>query len=306
MSSLKKKGYIWLDGNFVGWKDAKIHVLTHTFHYGMGVFEGIRAYKTKKGPAIFRLDDHIQRWYQSAHIMSMSIPFDKNKMRDIHKECVTKNNLKSAYIRPVCYYGDEDIGLQASNLKEHVMIAAWEWGSYLGDENIKKGIKIKTSSYVRQHVNSSMCKAKVNGYYANSMLALKEAQIDGYDETLFLDAQSYVAEGSGENVFIIKDGILYTPNVTSILAGITRATIIEIAQNLGYKCIEKNITRDEFYCCDEAFFTGTAAEVTPIISLDSRKIKEGTPGDITKKLQSLYFECVTGENNTYGHWLTYL
>lgn len=298
-----RDGVIWMDGQWVDWRDAKIHVLTHTLHYGMGVFEGVRAYQTDVGAAIFRLQDHTDRLFNSAKIMNMNIGFSKETLNQAQKDCVVKNNLNSAYIRPMCFYGSEGMGLRADGLKVHTMIAAWEWGAYLGEDNIQNGIRIKTSSYARHHVNVAMTKAKANGNYVNSMLALQEALTDGYDEALLLDVDGFVAEGSGENIFIVRDGKIYTPDLTSALAGITRDTIFTLANDLGYEVIEKRITRDEVYCADEAFFTGTAAEVTPIRDLDNRLIGSGTCGVITKQLQNLYFDCVYGRNKQYQNWV---
>ncbi|MBT3187160.1 branched-chain amino acid transaminase [Candidatus Thioglobus sp.] len=298
-----RDGLIWMDGEWVEWRDAKIHVLTHTLHYGMGAFEGVRAYETDDGPAIFKLEEHTNRWFDSAHILGMKMPFDKDTLNQIQREVVAKNNLKSAYLRPMCFYGSEGMGLRADNLKVHVMIAAWEWGAYLGEDNMNNGIRIRTSSFTRHHVNIAMTKAKANGNYINSMMALQEALTDGYDEALLLDVDGFVAEGSGENIFIIRDGVIYTPDLTSALAGITRDTIFTLANDLGYKVVEKRITRDEVYCADEAFFTGTAAEVTPIRELDNRTIGQGNRGPITEQLQSLYFDCVYGRNNKYKDWI---
>ena len=258
MSFADQDGVIWLDGAFVPWREANTHVLTHTLHYGMGVFEGIRAYETPRGPAIFRLQEHSKRLFGSAHILRMNMPYDIDTINEAIKQSVLENQLQSAYIRPMCFYGSEGMGLRADNLQVHVMIAAWHWGSYLGAEGLEKGIRIKTSSYSRHHVNVTMCKAKANGNYMNSMLALQEALENGYDEALLLDVDGYVAEGSGENIFIVRDGKLYTPDLTSALEGITRETIIGLAREFGHEVIEKRITRDEVYIADEAFFTGTA------------------------------------------------
>lgn len=298
-----RDGLIWFDGEWVDWRDAKIHVLTHTLHYGMGVFEGVRAYQTDEGSAIFRLQDHTDRLFNSAKIMNMDIGFSKDEINQAQRDSVSKNNLDSAYIRPMCFYGSEGVGLRADSLKVHTIIAAWEWGSYLGEENMNHGLRVRTSSYTRHHANISMTKAKANGNYINSILALQEVLTDGYDEALLLDVDGFVAEGSGENIFIIRDGVIYTPDLTSALSGITRDTIFELATDLGYKVIEKRITRDEVYCADEAFFTGTAAEITPIRELDNRLIGTGTRGPITKKLQALYFDCVYGRNERYKSWL---
>ena len=304
MSLDDRDGVIWLDGRFVPWRDAKIHVLTHTLHYGMGVFEGVRAYKADQGTSIFRLQEHTDRLYRSAHIMNMPAPYDKQTLMEAQCAAVRDNNLETAYIRPMFFYGSEGLGLRADNLKVHVMIAAWSWGSYLGADGLEKGIRIKTSSITRHHVNISMCKAKANGHYINSMLALQEALSCGYDEALMLDTEGYVAEGSGENIFIIRDGVIYTPELTSALDGITRDTIFKLAADFGYSIKEKRITRDEVYIADEAFFTGTAAEVTPIRELDNRIIGEGKRGPITEKLQTAYFDLVNGKNSKYTEWLT--
>ena len=291
-SMADRDGLIWLDGELVDWRDAKVHVLTHTLHYGMGVFEGVRAYETDQGAAIFRLQEHTDRLFRSAHILNMKLPYSKEELNEAQRAAVRENNLDSAYIRPMAFLGSEGMGLRADNLKVHVMVAAWEWPAYMGEEAKTQGIKIRTSSYTRHHVNITMCKAKANGNYINSMLALREAIDSGCEEALLLDNEGYVAEGSGENFFLIRDGIIYTPELTSCLDGITRKTIIEMAQSLGYEVREKRITRDEVYVADEAFFTGTAAEVLPIQSLDGRIIGEGRRGPVrseehTSELQSL-------------------
>jgi len=304
MSFSDRDGFIWLDGEMVPWRDAKTHVLTHTLHYGMGVFEGVRAYQTDQGPSIFRLNEHTDRLFNSAKILNMSIPYTKAQLNEAQKQAVSVNNLKSAYLRPMCFYGSEGMGLRADGLKTHVMIAAWEWGAYLGDDGINKGIRIKTSSYSRHHVNVSMCKAKANGNYMNSMLALQEAMQDGYDEAMLLDVDGFVAEGSGENIFLVRGGNIYTPDLTSALDGITRNTIFILAKELGYDIIEKRITRDEVYIADEVFFTGTAAEVTPIREVDNRTIGNGGRGPITEKLQTMYFDAVHGRSAAHKNWLT--
>jgi branched-chain amino acid aminotransferase len=299
-----RDGVIWLDGRMVPWREAKTHVLTHTLHYGLGVFEGIRAYKTANGAAIFRLPEHVQRLFNSAHILRMDMPYDRAAITEACCAVVRDNKLDSAYIRPMCFLGSEGMGLRADNLKTHVMVAAWSWGSYLGEEGMQRGIRIRTSSYTRHHVNITMCKAKANGNYMNSMLALREAIETGYDEALLLDTEGYVAEGSGENIFIVRNGELRTPDVTSALEGITRETIVTLAQEMGLKVRECRITRDEVYIADEAFFTGTAAEVTPIRELDGRRIGAGQRGPITEKLQSMYFDIVHGRRNDRQSWLT--
>ena len=306
MSMADRDGVIWLDGELVPWREAKTHVLTHTLHYGLGVFEGERAYLTDKGPAIFRLKEHTERLFGSAHILNMAMPYDQDTINEATKEVIRENKLDSAYIRPMCFYGSEGMGLRADNLNTHVMIAAWTWGSYMGEENMRRGIKVRTSSYTRHHVNITMCKAKANGNYMNSMLALNEAIASGCDEALLLDNEGYVAEGSGENFFMVKKGVLYTPELTSALDGITRDTIIILAKELGIEIREKRITRDEVYLADEAFFTGTAAEVTPIRELDGRSIGSGGRGPITEKLQTLYFDHVHGRNDSHPEWLAHV
>lgn len=306
MGMENRDGFIWLDGQWVDWRDAKVHVLTHTLHYGLGVFEGIRAYQTQKGTAVFKMQAHTDRLFRSAHIMNMPMPYSKDEINQAQLEAVSKNNLNSAYIRTMCFYGSEGMGLRADNLKVHVMVAAWAWGAYLGDDSIENGIRIRTSSYIRNHHNSTMCKAKANGNYINSILALQEARANGYDEALMLDHEGFAAEGSAENLFIIRNGKIFTPETTSALEGITRDTVITIAQEQGYSVIEKRITRDEIYVADEAFFTGSAAEVTPIRELDNRIIGTGSRGPITEKLQALYFDYVKGQRSDHTDWLTYV
>lgn len=299
-----REGLIWLDGEWIAWRDAKVHVLTHTLHYGCGVFEGLRAYPTDLGAAIFRLTDHTDRLFRSAHIMRMTIPYPRDVLNMAQREAVRRNGLASAYIRPMCFLGSEGMGLHASNLKVHVMIAAWEWGSYLGIENMSRGIRVRTSSFTRSHVNSAMLKAKANGNYLNSILAVREAVDAGCDEALLLDHEGFVAEGSGENIFIVRNNRLYTPDLTSALEGITRETVITIARESGLEVVEKRITRDEVYVADEAFFTGTAAEVTPIREVDGRVIGAGEGrGPITEKLQALYFDYVHGKQSDHRDWL---
>ena len=299
-----RDGLIWYDGQMVDWREAKTHVLTHTLHYGMGVFEGVRAYKTDKGTAIFRLEEHTKRLLNSAKILRMDVPWSAEELNEAQRAVVRENKLESAYMRPMCFYCAEGMGLRADNLKVHCIVAAWTWGSYLGAENMERGIRVKTSSFTRHHVNITMCKAKANGNYMNSMLALREALQDGYDEAMLLDAEGYVAEGSGENIFIVRDGIIFTPDLTSALDGITRKTIFLLADGLGLKIIEKRITRDEVYIADEAFFTGTAAEVTPIREVDNRPIGSGSRGPITERLQSLYFDVVHGRHPKHLGWLS--
>ena len=301
-----RDGVIWLNGSFVPWRDARVHVLTHSLHYGMGVFEGVRAYKTDAGTAIFRLREHIDRLFRSAKIMRMPINYDADTINHACCEAVRQNGLESGYIRPICFYGSEGMGLRADNLKTHLAIAAWAWGAYLGSEALEKGIRIRTSSYTRHHVNISMCKAKATGHYINSMLALQEAIECGYDEALMLDNEGYVAEGSGENFFLVRDGIIYTPELVSALEGITRDSVMTLARESGLEVREKRITRDEVYIAEEAFFTGTAAEVTPIRELDGRVIGNGARGPITEKLQTMFFDQAHGRRKEHPEWLTYI
>ena len=296
-------GQIWLDGEMVPWQEAKVHVLTHTFHYGLGVFEGVRAYNTSQGAAIFRLQEHTDRLFRSAHILRMEMPYEKEVLSEAQREVVRANGLDEAYIRPMCFLGSEGMGLRADNLKTHVMVAAWAWPSYMDPEAMNRGIRVATSSYTRHHVNITMCKAKANGNYINSILALREALDAGFEEALLLDNEGYVAEGSGENVFLVRNGVLYTPELTSCLEGITRDSIIRIAEDQGFTVKEKRITRDEVYVADEAFFTGTAAEVVPIREVDNRTIGSGVRGPITETLQRIYLESVRGAQADYADWL---
>ena len=304
MTMSDRDGFIWFDGELVPWREAKVHVLTHTLHYGMGVFEGVRAYETENGTGIFRLSDHTKRLINSAKILGMKIPFSEDEINDATRLVVKENNLKSGYIRPMCFYGSEGMGLRADNLKEHLIVAAWEWGSYFSEDNLKNGIRIKTSSYTRHHVNATMCKAKANGNYINSMLALQEALNCGYDEALLLDVHGYVSEGSGENLFIVSNNTIYTPEVNSALDGITRRTVMKIAEDEGIEIKVKQMTRDEVYIADEAFFTETAAEVTPIRELDDRTIGIGSRGPVTETLQKKFFDVVNGKSEKYKDWLT--
>ena len=306
MSMSDRDGFIWYDGKLVPWRDATTHVLTHTLHYGMGVFEGVRAYKTSQGTAIFRLKEHTARLFNSAHIFKMKMPYSVETLMEAQREVVRANKLESCYIRPICFYGSEAMGIAATALSTHVAIAAWPWGSYLGAEGMEKGIRVKTSSFTRHHVNVNMCRAKSVSTYSNSILAHQEVAHDGYDEALLLDVDGYVAEGAGENIFIVKKGKLYTPDLTSCLEGITRDSIITLAADLGLSLIEKRITRDEIYCADEAFFTGTAAEVTPIRELDNRTLGSGSRGPITTRLQALFFDCVSGKNSQHAEWLAHV
>jgi branched-chain amino acid aminotransferase len=305
MTMADRDGVIWMDGELVPWREAKVHVLTHTFHYGLGVFEGVRAYKTEdRGTCVFRLKEHTDRLFNSAHILAMDIPFNREELNQAQRQVVRENNLDEGYLRPMCFYGSEGMGLRADNLKTHVMIAAWDWPSYMEPEARDRGIKVRTSSYTRHHVNITMCKAKANGNYINSMMALKEALDSGCEEALLLDNEGYVAEGSGENIFIVRDEKIYTPELTSCLAGITRDAIFNFAKELGYDIIERRITRDEVYVADEAFFTGTAAEVVPIRELDVRTIGAGSRGPLTETLQTMYFDQVKGRRTQYPEWLT--
>ncbi|MBX2867257.1 MAG: branched-chain amino acid transaminase [Acidiferrobacterales bacterium] len=306
MSFSDRDGVIWMDGEMVPWRDAKVHVLTHTLHYGMGVFEGVRAYHAEKGTAIFRLQDHTKRLIQSAHIMGMKMPFSADEINQAQIEVLRENKLESAYLRPMAFLGSEGMGLRADSLKTHLSISAWEWGSYLGEENMKNGLRVRVSSFARHHVNVSMCRAKANGHYINSMLALQEAIDTGYDEALLLDTSGFVMEGSGENLFVIRDGVVYTPDLTSALDGVTRKTANRIIADEGLELVEKRITRDEVYIADEAFFTGTAAEVTPIREVDNRTIGSGTRGPITERIQSRFFDAVHGRVPEYEEWLTYV
>jgi branched-chain amino acid aminotransferase len=304
MSMADRDGVIWYDGELVPWRNATTHVLTHTLHYGMGVFEGVRAYNTPQGTAIFRLEAHTDRLFDSAHIMGMKIPFSKDEINEATRAAVRENNLESAYIRPMVFYGSEAMGLRASGLKTQVIVAAWSWGAYMGDEALQVGIKVRTSSFTRHHVNISMTRATATGNYINSMRALQEAISGGADEAMLLDPEGYGAEGSGENIFLVKNGVIYTPEVTSCLNGITRNTILTLAAEHGLEVVEKRITRDEVYIADEAFFTGTAAEVTPIREVDGRQIGAGRRGPVTEKLQTAYFDLVTGKTDAHAEWRT--
>ncbi|MBN3786507.1 branched-chain amino acid transaminase [Burkholderia sp. Ac-20353] len=299
-----RDGYIWLDGEFVSWRDAQLHFLTHSLHYGMGVFEGVRAYETARGCAVFRLDDHTRRLFNSAKIFEMEIPFDFATVREAQLEVIRRNQLRDCYIRPLVWLGSEQMGLGARGNTVHVGIAAWPWRSYLGEEGLTHGIRVKTSSFSRHHVNVSLVRAKASGYYINSILANREVTRNGYDEALLLDTEGYVSEGAGENVFVVRNDQLYTPDLASCLDGITRASVIQLAQEAGLSVVEKRITRDELYCADEAFFTGTAAEITPIRELDDRVIGAGIRGPVTQMLQARYFEVVAGRPPAHEHWLT--
>jgi branched-chain amino acid aminotransferase len=306
MSMADRDGFIWYDGKLVPWRDATTHVLTHSLHYGLAVFEGVRAYKTVSGTAIFRLKEHTDRLFNSAHIYRMPMPYDKPTLIEAHKEVVRSNKLESCYLRPIAFYGSEKMGVSPRGAATHVSIAAWPWGAYLGEEGMEKGIRVKTSSYSRHHVNVNMARAKFAGTYANSILANMEATEDGYDEALLLDVDGFVAEGAGENLFVIKDGVIYEPEIASALMGITRNTVITLAAELGYQVIARRLTRDDIYIADEAFFTGTAAEVTPIRELDNRTIGAGSRGPITTKIQSLFFDVVNGKVPAHADWLSYI
>jgi branched-chain amino acid aminotransferase len=303
-SMADRDGHIWYDGKLVPWRNATTHVLTHTLHYGMGVFEGVRAYKAASGTAVFRLREHTDRLFRSAHINGMTLPYDKPTLLEAQKEVVRANQLEACYIRPIAFYGSEAMGISAKGVAVHVAIAAWPWGAYLGAEALERGIRVKTSSYARHHVNVTMCRAKSVGTYMNSILAHQEVAQDGYDEALLLDVDGFVAEGSGENIFLVRNGTLYEPELTSALEGITRDSVIRIAQDYGMPVVAKRITRDEVYCADEAFFTGTAAEVTPIRELDRVELGSGSRGPITEKIQSAFFDIVNGRNPKYAEWLT--
>lgn len=304
MSMADRDGQIWYDGQLVPWRNATTHVLTHSLHYGLAVFEGLRAYNTARGTAIFRLREHTERLLNSAHIYRMKIPYGRETLMDAQKEVVRANRLESCYVRPIAFYGSEKMGVSPVGTRVHVAIAAWPWGAYLGPEALEKGIRVKTSSFARHHVNVSMCRAKYSGTYANSILANLEATEHGYDEALLLDVDGFVAEGSGENLFVVKNGEICEPELTSALIGITRQSVIALAREMGYTVSSRRITRDDLYIADEAFFTGTAAEVTPIREVDGRVIGEGRRGPVTTKLQTAFFDCVTGKSERHSDWLT--
>jgi branched-chain amino acid aminotransferase len=304
-----RDGKIWMDGKMVEWRDAKIHVLTHTLHYGCGAFEGIRAYNTVNGTAIFRLEEHTERLFNSAKILRMHIPFSQKEIIEVQRDVVRANNLESCYIRPLVWIGDKKLGVSPKGNTIHLMVAAWAWGAYLGEEGLKQGIRVKTSSFTRHHVNITMTQAKAVSNYTNSILANMEVTDEGYDEALLLDTSGFVSEGAGENIFVVKNGVIYTPDLSAgALSGITRNTVFHIAQDLGIEVVQKRITRDEVYISDEAFFTGTAAEVTPIRELDRIPMGKddylGSRGPITEKIQSAFFDIVNGRNPKYAHWLT--
>ncbi|MCY3792902.1 MAG: branched-chain amino acid transaminase [Gammaproteobacteria bacterium] len=299
-----RDGFIWFNGELVPWRDAKVHVLTHTLHYGLGVFEGVRAYQTPKGPCIFRLREHTQRLFNSAHILGLELPYSADEINAAQVETLRANGLGEGYLRPMAFLGSEAMGLRAQGLTVNLTIAAWPWPNYMDEDARERGISVRTSSYTRHHVNITMCKAKANGNYINSILALHEALDSGCDEALLLDNEGYVAEGSGENIFIVRDGLLHTPELTSCLDGITRDTVFHLAREADLEIVERRITRDEVYICDEAFFTGTAAEVLPIRELDGRRIGNGQRGPVTERLQSAYFDQVRGQRNAFPEWHT--
>ena len=304
MSMADRDGYIWYDGKLVPWRNASTHVLTHSLHYGLAVFEGVRAYNTVNGTAIFRLAEHTERWFNSAKIYQMKMPYDRETLMEAHKEVVRANKLVDCYLRPIAFYGSEKMGVSPKGASVHVAIAAWPWGAYLGADGLEKGIRVKTSSYSRHHVNVNMARAKFSGTYANSILANMEATEHGYDEALLLDVDGFVAEGAGENLFVVKNGKIYEPEIASALMGITRSSIITLANELGYEVSAKRLTRDDIYIADEAFFTGTAAEVTPIRELDGRVIGAGKRGPVTARIQKLFFDVVNGRVAKHRDWLT--
>ncbi len=306
MSMADRDGLIWYDGKMVPWRDATTHVLTHSLHYGLSVFEGLRAYKTARGTAIFRLKEHTDRLFNSAHIYMMKLPWDRATLVDAQRQVVRENQLESCYVRPIAFYGSEKMGVSPKGASVHVAIAAWPWGAYLGADGLEKGIRVKTSSFARHHVNVTMARAKIASTYANSILANMEATDHGYDEGLLLDVDGFVAEGAGENLFIVKDGVIYEPEIASALTGITRNTIHRLAKDLDLALVTRRLTRDDVYIADEAFFTGTAAEVTPIRELDGRVIGAGKRGPITEKLQTAFFDIVNGRSEKYNDWLAYV
>jgi branched-chain amino acid aminotransferase len=295
---------IWMNGSFVKWDDARVHILTHSLHYGTAVFEGIRCYKTDAGPAVFRLQEHVDRLFDSAHILQMEMPFTREAVAAAILETISVNKIEACYIRPLAYIGYGAMGVFPKENPVQISIAVWPWGSYLGDEGLKNGIRTKISSFSRPHVNATMVRAKTTANYANSLLAKREALKDGYHEAILLDTDGYVAEGSGENVFMVRKGVIKTPPLTSILEGITRDTVMQLAAERGMRLVEERFTRDEFYVADEAFFTGTAAEITPIREVDNRAIGAGKPGPVTKELQAAYFDIVHGKDSRHAGWLS--
>jgi branched-chain amino acid aminotransferase len=295
---------IWMDGKFVPWNDAKVHVLAHTLHYGTGVFEGIRCYKTDSGSAVFRLKEHVDRLFGSMHILQMDCPFTREQVFDAILETIRVNKIDACYIRPLAFIGYGAMGVFPKDNPVNVIIAVWPWGSYLGDEGMKNGIRVKISSFTRPHINATMVRAKAVANYANSLLAKREALKDGYDEAVLLDTDGYVAEGSGENIFMVRNGKIKTPPLTAILEGITRDTIIQLAEEHNIPLAEERFTRDELYIADEVFFSGTAAEITPIREVDNRKIGAGKPGSVTQKIQAAFFDIVHGRDKNHSAWLT--
>jgi branched-chain amino acid aminotransferase len=299
-----RDGFIWLDGQWLPWREAKVHVLSHTLHYGYGCFEGLRAYATAGGPAIFRLAEHLRRLEDSAHILAIDLPFDHATLAQACREAVTRNHLASAYIRPLVFLGPEKLGVDPAGAATHLAVTAWAWDAYLGGQALDEGIRVRVSSYARHHPNVQMCRAKAISMYANSILAVREARRDGYDEALLLDTEGYVAEGSSENLFLVRDGELLQPETTSALDGITRRTVCTLATELGLAVRSKRITRDELYCADEVFLTGTAAEITPVVEVDRRRIGDGHPGAVTRRLQQAFFACARGEDERHADWLS--
>lgn len=304
MSMENRDGWIWMDGQWLPWREAKVHAMTHTLHYGLGCFEGIRAYPTPTGPALFRLDEHIERLFDSAHILGLAMPFEPVAVREACREAVQRNGLEGGYIRPLVFLGAEKAGVDPLGAATHVMVAAWPWGAYLGDGALERGIRVKVASFARHHVNVQMCRAKSVSTYTNSILACREARAEGYDEALLLDTDGFVAEGPGENVFVVKRGVIYEPEITSALDGITRRTLQVLADEAGYEIRARRVTRDELYIADEVFFTGTAAEITPVVEVDRRRVGSGRPGPVTRALQQRFFACVRGEDAAHADWLT--
>lgn len=304
MSMHDRDGWIWFDGALKPWRDAATHVLTHTLHYGLGVFEGLRVYDTSRGPAIFRLADHTQRLKQSAHILCIDLPYSQSELETAQCEVVRANKMTTGYIRPLVFLGSEKMGVNPDGAAVHVAIAAWPWAAYLGADAIERGIRVKISSFARHHVNVQMCRSKSVSTYANSILANREARADGYDEALLLDTDGFVAEGSGENIFLVREGRLMEPEIASALDGITRRTVIALAREMGIETISRRVTRDELYIADEVFLTGTAAEITPVVEVDRRRIGAGAPGALTQALQKRFFACAHGADPSHADWLT--
>jgi branched-chain amino acid aminotransferase len=301
---MEPQGKIWMDGSFVDWADANVHVLTHSLHYGLAAFEGLRCYKGRSGSAIFKLHEHVDRLFESAHIAMMTIPFEKKQVADAIVETVRINKLDACYIRPLLYIGYGAMGVYPADNPIKLAIAAWKWGSYLGDDALANGMRACVSSFTRHHVNVSMTRGKISGYYVNSILAKREAKADGYDEAILLDPEGYVSEGTGENIFIVRKGRLKTTPLTSILEGITRNAVIELAREQGLAVIEERFTRDEMYIAEEVFVTGTAAELTPVREIDNRRIGTGKPGPVAAALQKRFFAIVKGEDSSHDSWLT--